>query len=185
MDTTKKRKNPSQTTSIPRLSEEEMDDLMLRAAENDAEALSQLSQIIADAPADWKLANSMVNIARASFFRLLEGRGKILATAVEGAVMILLDLLDKRKSDEDLIQNLLVEHTQMAVLAANYNRLLLMDGGLTARRHTEIENRLRRADDMVKDCIRRLDEYRFAVAFQKSLRRSEPSAPNSPASDSR
>ncbi len=147
--------------SVPqRLTRDEMDDLLSRATKEDPAALEQLRQIVASAPLQWQDANSIVNLSRQLFFRQLERLGTVSATAMQGAIMSMLDQIQYQKHSDPL-ENLLLAHLQMTIMATSYNSFLLLDSRLSVRRRAALERRVEQAEKKVADALKKVQECRI------------------------
>jgi hypothetical protein len=147
--------------SVPlRLTRDEMDDLLSRATKEDPAALEQLRQIVASAPLQWQDANSMVNLSRQLFLRQLERFGTVSATAMQGTLTSTLDHIQSQKHSDPL-ENLLLEHLQMTIMATSYNSFLLLDSRLSVRRRAALERRVEQAETKVADALKKVQECRI------------------------
>ncbi len=115
----------SSTDTVPNWTAEDMTELLERLKKDEPGAINELESLIKESTDEWLSDVNLLEIAKSEFFGCLAKADPLTKTVLRRNVQLSLELLVA--AVQSPLERLLLEHIQLAVLAAEYNHLLLID----------------------------------------------------------
>ncbi len=141
------------------ITKQAMEDLLGRIKANDETAIREFKELIASDPDKWLAGQDLLSIAKSEFFRCIAANDTVTKTLVEANSQRKLDILSRAATSP--MEALLLEHLQISVLAAEYNRQMLIDDRRSMRKRSSFENRAVKAESQIERFLDRFYELRI------------------------
>ena len=154
---------PAEPTAatMPEMTEQAMHDLLERVKQNDHVATRELKQLAKSDPGKWLANLDLLSIARNEITHCIAANDPVSKTLLEELLQMKLDMLSSAASSP--MEAMLVEHIQVGVIAAQYNRLMLIDGRRSMRECDSLEKRAENAETQIRDNLKMFHELKMLV----------------------
>jgi hypothetical protein len=164
------------TTSTPNtasctMTEQALQDLIERVSKDDTDAVAEFQQLLKTDPSKWLAGQDLLSIAKREIYRCIAAQDTVYRIILEEQIDKKLDLLTSAIASP--FEALIVEHIQISVLSAQYNRLMLIDDRRSMRERDSLERRAENADSCVKTNLKMFHELKMLVNSNWTMLPSE------------
>ncbi len=163
--------------TAPKMKVEDMTELLERLKKDEPGAIKELESLIKASPDDWLSDVNLLEIAQSEFFNCLAKADPMSKTVIRHNVQQSLELL--AAEGQNPLERLLLEHIQLAVLAAQYNNLLLIDNRRSMRERSSLEKRANEATKRVKEDLWMFSQFKMLANSNWGIATSDPIEPRS------
>lgn len=135
-------------SAIPAMTTQAMNELLERVEQNDKAALVELKNLVKSDPGRWLSDVDLVSIAKNEILHCFANSDPVSRALLHEKMQEKLDTLSLAPSSP--LERLIIEHIQVCVIAAQYNRLMLIDGRRSMRERSSFESRAEKAELQLK-----------------------------------
>ncbi len=160
------------TDTVPKMTAEDMTELLERLKKDEPGAIKELESLIKASPDEWLSNVNLLDIAKSEFFSCLAKADPLAKTVLHHRVQQSLDLLIAEAQNP--LERLLLEHIQLAILAAQYNHLLLIDNRRSMRERSSLEKRAQEAQKRVREDLWMFTQFKMMANSNWSVGTSDP-----------
>lgn len=146
----------------PTITKQAMEDLLERLRANDEDAIREFKEIINSDPDKWLDGQDLVSIAKSELYRCFAANDVAVKILLEADVQRKLDILSSTVTSP--MEAMLLEHLQVSILAAIYNRLMLVYEKRSMRERSSFEKRAVKAESQMERFWDRFYEFRKLAA---------------------
>jgi hypothetical protein len=148
--------------AMPIITEDAMRNLLERIKQNDKAASDELRQLAKTDPDKWLNNLDLASIAKNEILHCIATNDPVSKLLLEERMQLKLDLLSKAASSP--MEEMLIEHIQLSVIAAEYNRLMLIDDRRSMRERDSFEKRAEKAESQLMGILRMFHELKMLAS---------------------
>lgn len=145
--------------AMPKMTEDAMHKLLDRIKRNDMAAIAELRQLSKTDPDTWLGNLDLAFIAKNEIFHCIAAKDPVSRLLLEERMQLKLDLLSNAASSP--MEEMLIEHIQVCVIAAQYNRLMLIDDRRSMRERDSFEKRAEKAESQLEGILKMFHELKM------------------------
>ncbi len=157
--------------AIPKMTEDDMYKLLDRIKLSDKAASDELRQLVKTDPYTWLANLDMASLAKNELLHCIAANDPVSRLFLEESMQLKLDLLSKAANSP--MEEMLIEHIQVCVIAAQYNRLMLIDDRRSMRERDSFEKRAKKAESKLESLLKMFYELKLLASSNWSKQPTE------------